>query len=249
MTDWYTIEQIDESTYAVSEYGHWEQVHSYLLIGTEKAVLIDTGLGVSDIRTQINRLTDLPVIVLTTHVHWDHIGCHGSFDTFAVHEQEKDWINGHFPLPVQAVRRNLCAQPCDFPEGFDPDTYTVFQGKPSFLLRDGMTIDIGNRKIEVIHTPGHSPGHCVFYEREREYMYTGDLVYAGKLDMYYPTTDPILFAQSIHKIQAYPIRKILPGHYRLDIHPRLIDEIAAAMDEVIDKDSGIYRYRDFSIHR
>ena len=55
-----------------SEYGHWEEPHSYLLLGEERAVIIDTGLGVADIRKKVEQLTDLPVSVVTTHVHWDH---------------------------------------------------------------------------------------------------------------------------------------------------------------------------------
>ncbi len=74
---WFTVERVDADTYAVSEYRHWEEPHCYLLLGRERAALIDTGLGVGDIRAVVERLTDLPVTVLTTHVHWDHIGGHG----------------------------------------------------------------------------------------------------------------------------------------------------------------------------
>ncbi len=66
---WFTVNQIDNTTFAISEYGHWEQVHSYLLIGEEKAALIDTGLGIDNIKRITDQLTNLPIIVLTTHVH------------------------------------------------------------------------------------------------------------------------------------------------------------------------------------
>ena len=93
MDSWFTVETIDSQTYAISEYRHWEETHCYLLCGREKAILIDTGLGISDIRKVVERLTDLPVTVVTTHVHWDHIGGHGLFDTIAVHELEKDILH------------------------------------------------------------------------------------------------------------------------------------------------------------
>ncbi len=67
---WFTVEEINEETFAISEYGHWEKVHSFLLIGTDKAVLIDTGLGIDNIERICNQLTSLPITVLTTHVHW-----------------------------------------------------------------------------------------------------------------------------------------------------------------------------------
>lgn len=46
MADWFTVETIDKDTFAISEYKHWEETHCYLLCGTEKAVLIDTGVSV-----------------------------------------------------------------------------------------------------------------------------------------------------------------------------------------------------------
>ncbi len=79
MSDWFTIEKIDNNTYAISEYGHWEKMHSYLLIGKTYALLIDTGLGIGNIKKEVDLLTDLPVKVVTTHVHWDHIGGHSLF--------------------------------------------------------------------------------------------------------------------------------------------------------------------------
>ena len=55
MTDWFTAEQIDADTFAISEYKHWEEIHCYLLRGTKRALLIDTGLGVSNIREAVSR--------------------------------------------------------------------------------------------------------------------------------------------------------------------------------------------------
>ena len=86
--NWFTVEKIDAHTFAISEYKHWEETHCYLLCGTERAVLIDTGLGVANIKNVVENLTDLPIVVLTTHAHWDHIGGHKYFKDFAIHENE-----------------------------------------------------------------------------------------------------------------------------------------------------------------
>lgn len=97
MRPWFTIETIDEDTHAISEYRHWEETHSYLLEGDERALLIDTGLGIRDISAEVGRLTDKPVTAVATHVHWDHIGGHRHYPDFYAHEDEPGWLSGGFP--------------------------------------------------------------------------------------------------------------------------------------------------------
>lgn len=249
---WFIVETMDDSTYAISEYKHWEETHCWLVCGEQRAVLIDTGLGVSNIKTAVDELTELPVTVLTTHVHWDHIGGH-QYWPFAVHEAEVDWITGGFPLPLSAVKKNLTARPCAFPQSFSIEDYKVYHGAPDRILHDGDRIDLGNRVLTVIHTPGHSPGHCCFYEPDRKYLYTGDLIYCGCLDAYYPTTDLHMFRQSVRRIQALDVERIFPGHHRLPVPVEIIGDISIAFDQ-LDRDgklqhgSGIYDYGLFQIH-
>ena len=64
MKDWFTVEKIDNNTFAISEYKHWEETHCYLLCGNEKAILIDTGLGVENIKEITDSLTKLPIMVM-----------------------------------------------------------------------------------------------------------------------------------------------------------------------------------------
>lgn len=165
MKDWFTIDQVDESTYIISEYRHWEETHCYLLIGSERALLIDTGLGICNIYDQVRKLTDKPVTAVATHIHWDHIGGHKYFPDFYVHQEERNWLRGGFPLPVQAVR-NMVADRCGLTDGFDIHAYQIFQGEPTRVLKDGDSIDLGSRAVQVLHTPGHSPGHLCFGEAE-----------------------------------------------------------------------------------
>ena len=105
----FTGKRIDGAAFALSEYRHWEETHSYLLLGRERALLIDTGLGVGNLRREVESLTDLPVSVALTHVHWDHIGGCAQFSPPAVHGEEADWLR-RFPLPEAEVRRQLCAR-------------------------------------------------------------------------------------------------------------------------------------------
>ncbi len=253
MHDWFTIEKIDAETFAISEYEHWEETHCYLLCGEKQAILIDTGIGVANIKEVVDYLTELPIMVVTTHIHWDHIGGHKYFDNMAVYEKETDWLSGNFPIPIQAVKKNLMYKPCKFPNNFSIDDYEIFQGIPQKILHNEDCLDLGNRQVEVIHTPGHSPGHCCFYERDRKYLYSGDLIYSGCLDAFYPTTDPESFFQSIQKVQLLDIKRILPAHYKLSIPIDIIDRMEKAFEFLFNEGklkhgNGIFSFGDFQIH-
>ena len=253
MENWFTVEPIDSDTFIISEYKHWEETHCYLLCGTKKALLIDTGLGIENIKKVVENLTALPVSVLTTHAHWDHIGGHKYFDDIAVHEAEKDWLFVKFPIPRQTVIEALTKVPCPFPSGFNIEKYRIFQGFPKKLLHDKERIDIGGWVIEAIHTPGHSPGHCCFYEPKRKYLYSGDLIYSGCLDIFYPTTNPQQFRDSVKRIRALEINRLFPGHHSLKISPKIIERIGDAFDmlyenELLHQGNGIFKYDDFQIH-
>lgn len=224
-----------------------------LLNGETNSLLIDTGLGVGNIKEVVDRLTDLPVKVVTTHVHWDHIGGHRHFDNIGVYEIEKDWLESNFPVPINIVRMNLLKEPCEFPDYFDAENYHVFQGKPDFILHDNDLLDLGGRKIRVIHTPGHSPGHVCFFEEERGYLFTGDLIYEGTLDAFYPSTNPVDFMKSVKRIKDLPVKRVLPAHHRLNIGYDLILDIDKAFTELYNsgmliKENGIYYFKSFNIH-
>lgn len=203
MSEWFTIDKIDETTYIISEYRHPEETHCYLLIGNERCLLIDTGLGIDNIFNEVRKLTDKPVIAIATHIHWDHIGGHKYFPDFYVHRAEVEWLNGKFPLSIQIVR-NLVTDRCDVPECFNINNYSLFQGKPTKILDGGEFIDLGDREIQALHTAGHSPGHLCFWEKERGYLFTGDLIYKGTLFANYPSTDPVAYLNSLEVISALP---------------------------------------------
>ena len=163
MKDWFQVEMLDDTTYVISEHKHYEKTNCYLLLGKQRALLIDSGLGVADIRKITDQLTALPVTVIATHVHWDHIGSHGSYTDVLVHEREYSWLNGKFPLPLGVVKQQLMKEPCSFPGDFHMNAYTVWQGHAG-IVGDGDILNLGGRHIRVLHTPGHSPGHMCFFD-------------------------------------------------------------------------------------
>lgn len=251
MKDWFTIDSIDESTYIISEYQHWEETHCYLLIGSDRALLIDTGLGVCNIYEQVRKLTDKSITAVATHIHWDHIGGHKYFPDFYAHEAELDWLNGKFPLPIRAVK-SMVADRCELPKDFDISNYEIFQGKPSLVLKDGDTINLGGRIIQVLHTPGHSPGHLCFWESEMGYLFSGDLVYKGSLFANYPSTDPQSYLASLEKIADLPAKRVLPGHHSLDIRAEMVTRMRDAfrtlnVEGKLHHGSGTHNYGDWAV--
>lgn len=251
MSGWFTIENIDKDTHIISEYKHWEEMHSYLLNGDSHSLLIDTGLGIENIYEQVRKLTDNPIIAIATHVHWDHVGGHKFFPEFYAHESEINWLNGEFPLTSEQIKA-FVVEGCDLPEGFDVDKYEMFQGMPTRILKDNDEIDIGGRIIQALHTPGHSPGHICFYEKSREYLFTGDLVYIGTLFSYFPSTDPKAYSASVERIAALPVKRVFPAHHDLNVPDSILCDVKNAFTAIksegkLHHGSGKHEYGYFSI--
>lgn len=251
MNDWFTIDKIDADTYIISEYRHWEETHCYLLNGSQRSLLIDTGLGICNISGTIEKLTDKPVTAVATHIHWDHIGGHKYYSDFYAHEAELEWLNGGFPQSLEAIK-GYVVEHCDLPNGYDVNTYELFQGMPTEVLHGGECIDIGGRCIEVMHTPGHSPGHMCFWEQERGYLYTGDLIYKGTLAAWFPSTDPEAYLQSVEKVAELPVKRVFPAHHSLDIQPEILIRVRDAFrhlkeEEKLHHGSGMFDYGDWAV--
>lgn len=251
MNEWFTIEQIDKDTHIISEYKHWEESHAYLLNGTTSSLLIDTGLGIMNIYNEVVKLTNKPIIAVATHVHWDHIGGHKYFPNFYVHENEVNWLAGEFPLTIEQIK-SFVVEDCELPEGFNIEDYEFFQGTATRILKDNDVIDIGGRNLQVLHTPGHSPGHMCFYEKDRQYLFTGDLVYKGTLFAYFPSTDPEAYLSSVERVAILPVKKVFPAHHDLNISPSILQDMKKAFaelkaDDKLHHGSGTFEYNNFAI--
>lgn len=251
MNDWFTIDQIDKDTFCISEYRHWEETHCYLLNGSKRSLLIDTGLGICNIADEVLQLTDKPVTAVATHIHWDHIGGHTYFPDFYAHREELNWLNGEFPLSMNTIKE-MVVDRCDLPQGYDVNAYEFFRGMPTLALSDCEIINIGGRSIEILHTPGHSLGHMCFWENERGYLFTGDLVYKDTLFAYYPSTDPQAYLRSLERVSALPVKTVFPAHHTLEIQPEILVRMRDALRELnaegkLHHGSGTFSYGDWAI--
>ncbi|GAK08230.1 MBL fold metallo-hydrolase [Geomicrobium sp. JCM 19038] len=248
---WFSVQELHPNTYAISEYGHWEKVHSFLLIGEKRAALIDTGLGIDSIKRMTEQLTDLPIDVITTHVHVDHIGGHGEFERLYVHSEEADWLEkGIKGLTLDQIRkdigRDLTKSP---PQSFNPDTYTPFTGKPTGLLEHKDRLDLGGRTLVVHHTPGHSPGHLVVEDLTNGLLFTGDLLYIDSpIYAFYPTTDPVKLLDSLAYTSRIPsINNVYGSHNTLSIPNNIWNDVNEAVRDLREKDlahfgTGVHTY-------
>ena len=251
MDNWFSIDQVDKETYIISEYRHWEETHCYLLNGSEYSLLIDTGLGICDIHDQVKKLTDKPVIAIATHIHWDHIGGHKFYPDFYAHESELNWLNGDFPLTMGQIK-GMVVDRCDLPDGYDVSNYEFFQGKPTKVLKGNEVINIGDRFVRIVHTPGHSPGHMCFWEKERGFLFTGDLVYKDTLFAYFPSTDPETYLNSLEKVSTLPVKQVFPAHHTLNIQPEILVRMRDAFrqlkaDGKLHHGSGTFDYGDWAV--
>lgn len=119
--DWFEVYRIQPDLYAIYEPGHFQEVISYLITGSEKALLVDTGLGMGNIRKVVEELTSLPVLVMNTHTHFDHIGGNALFDTVYA----PDHPEARRRLSAGATAAELAAEVTEgsnarpWPEGFD----------------------------------------------------------------------------------------------------------------------------------
>lgn len=254
---WFTVQQLDGNSYAISEYGHWEKVHSFLLLGKEKAVLIDTGLGIDNIERITDQLTVLPIEVITTHVHTDHIGSHGAFEKIYVHEGDKDWlVNGIKGLSIKQIRKDVNRDiTLPVPKTFNPETYQPFQGEPTGLLNDGDVIELGSRRLIIYHTPGHSPGHISIFDETNGYLFTGDLLYdETPIYAFYPSTSPYDLVNSLERItEIQNVSKIYGSHNTLGIEPEILMDVKNAVkflreNELNKFGTGIHKFNGFSVH-
>ena len=169
---WFTVDQVDPDTYIVSEYRHWEETHCYLLNGRDRALLIDTGLGICDISPVVAALAQGTVTAVATHIHWDHIGGHRYYPDFYAHEAELSWLQGGFPQPIELIR-GYVADRCQLPQGYDVNTYEFFQGTPTRVLRGGETIHLGG------HLCRHGSGLLYPVSGHRRYGHLRQLHWQG----------------------------------------------------------------------
>jgi glyoxylase-like metal-dependent hydrolase (beta-lactamase superfamily II) len=146
--EWFTSQKVADNVWCIDDHGN---DNIYLVIGTKKALLIDTGVGFGDLKSYVNTLTDLPIEVVNTHAHPDHSGGNYRFDEVYVHPKDLKTADSYSEKEGQNYK-----QPKLIP------------------VEEGYVFDLGDRKIEVISVPGHTPGSICLIDRNNKQLFTGD---------------------------------------------------------------------------
>lgn len=140
----------------------------YLIKGENKALLIDTCLGVGDLRRFVENLTDKPMIVVLSHGHVDHAMGAPEFDQVYMNLADKEIFREHKALEI---RKNYIQMVlADNMPSIEESDY-VPPVEPHFNeLKDGMVFDLGGINIEIFETPGHTPGSIAVYNKEKVFV-------------------------------------------------------------------------------
>lgn len=211
------IVSLDDHTWRIEEFDETNSVYLYLFAGIDQALLLDTGFGQIDVLAAVRALTHLPLTVVNSHGHFDHIGANHCFDTVYLHPADR---------PLYALHRSRLPHPI---------TETLLD------LKDGQCFDLGGRTLEVIHVPGHSQGSICLLDRQRRWLFTGDtcckadvllcLEYSGTVTQY---------AASVEKLQG--LRNAFdvtwPSHHTVPVEPDILDAFAQAARRLLSGEAG-----------
>lgn len=170
--DFYTVERLDAQTYAISEPRYFRDVYSYLIVGDREALLIDSGSPLRDISSIVAQLTDKPVSVIATHLHFDHVGNHTRFEKVL--------------MPDLADLRGRTHDDKFVPEDLEHlgkvEGYVISGWDVGGWWTVGAELDLGGRSLTLLATPGHTPDSISIWDRSRNRLFMGD--YAGDGEIY-----------------------------------------------------------------
>ena len=197
------IIQINANTWRIEDDG----VRLFLLAGTEKALLIDSGMNLNNARDIAAGLTGLPLSLLNTHADRDHIGSNEQFDAFYMHPAEE---------PV--YRRS---------------------GKSGTIIpvREGDSLNLGDRELRIIHLPGHTPGSIAVLDVQNKVLISGDPIQAhGRIFMFGDHRNMEDYIASLEHLESFADQfdVIWPSHADIPVSPAVIRKLRDGAQAVLD---------------
>src|SRR5437588_2761446 len=231
---WFEVYKIRPGVFAIYEPHQLEEVISYLIVGGNRALLFDTGMGISNIQAVVAGLTKLPVSVVNSHTHNDHVGDNWRFND--VYGMDTDFTRANAQgskddAQAELAPDELCGA---LPAGFDAKAYSTKPFHIAHWLHDGDTIDLGGRALKVIATPGHTPDEIALLDEKNGLLFTGDTFYLGPIYLYRPETDMDAYVASVKKLAAMAphLQLLLPAHNTPMADPEYLPRVVAAIQQV-----------------
>ncbi len=231
---WFEVYRIRPGVFAIYEPHQLEEVISYLILGGDKAVLFDTGMGISNIHAVVAGLTKLPVSVVNSHTHNDHVGDNWRFSD--VYGMDTDFTRANArgsknDAQAELAPEEICGA---LPAGFDAKAYATKPFHIAHWLHDGDRINLGGRSLKVIATPGHTPDAIALLDEKNGLLFTGDTFYLGPIYLYRPETDLDAYVASVKKLAALTphLQLLLPAHNVPVADPGYLPKVVAAIGQV-----------------
>lgn len=232
---WFEIYRIRPGVFAIYEPKQFEEVISYLILGEKRAVLFDTGLGIGKISAVASKLTGLPITVINSHTHFDHVGGNSEFkdiwnrDLPYTHHNQRGERNTYSRDALAPER--LCGR---LPSGVTGRSYQIRPWKSAHPLRDGERVELGGRELEVIFTPGHTPDSLMLFDRDNGLLFTGDTFYPGPIYLFVPETNFAAYTGSVERLAALEphVKLLLPAHNVPIANPSYLKKLADAVRQV-----------------
>ena len=171
MTDKHPWFEFEPGVFEIDEF---DCASIFLIVGRERALLLDTGIGVGDLRRVVARLTDKPYDVVLTHGHGDHAGGSCAFPQVWLHPADT------LKFPMEPALRRRYAEMIahrehkHYPYDLDRDMQPGDTPPRVLPLRDGQVFDLGGRVLTVYECPGHTPGEVVLTDSASGILFCGD---------------------------------------------------------------------------
>lgn len=247
---WFDVRPVTDQVTAIMEPNHVECVISYLIEGRDRAILLDTGMGVGNIGHLVAELTSRPVMVVNSHAHWDHIGDNWRFHNIGIHAAEADRLPDGAPNAELAKWLTPDQLRGPLPAGFDPATAAIPGSKATILLQDGDRIDLGDRTLRVLHLPGHSPGGIALFDEERAWLFTTDVAYPSVLYAFGEDADFETYRVSMRTLAdlAPTLRGVSGSHDGFTMPPMMLLDMAGALNAIANGRPAEHRYDDRDHH-
>ncbi|WP_236212944.1 MBL fold metallo-hydrolase [Metapseudomonas otitidis] len=213
---WFEVEHLYDGVSLISEpyVRPFYRCNLWHIQGRDRDVLVDSGSGLVSLREQLPWLTQRPLLAVASHTHFDHIAGHHEFDERLVHPAEADILarpDGDNTLARAFVDDAMFEAHPDCPLCYAE--YQVKAAPATRLIEEGDVLDLGDRVLEVLHTPGHSPGGISLWEARTGTLFSGDIIYDGPLieDAYHSNLDD--YARSLARLRELPVRTVHGGHF------------------------------------